>query len=220
MSFSEAPVLWIVWIILLALCGGAAIAGLVVGIRVAKERKAGAGDDAEVSGPADGSAASAGTMYISGTFGGGRPVAWTGRKALDAALSCGATYIGLIQGDGSSVTTVSSGWGRERVSGTDGLAQAAAKFHVPVPTQVEPFSTAYDRAILTLMDRPLYGHHVRVYLLRYAEPYEGTQYDAPRHRNLYALVVALDAGLPGTVESTLTRVDNARSFAHFGSGLG
>ncbi|PLS29223.1 hypothetical protein Uis4E_0643 [Bifidobacterium parmae] len=183
-------ILWIVTITLLALCLLAAIAGIVAAIR----------------GPRDGGSMPTASAYIAGTIGGGKTVAWTDAKARAAAERCGATYVSIVRGAASSTTVVRGPGGRVSVTGNDGLDAEAARLGVPVPYGPPPFDRAYNRSILMLMDRVLNGRHIRIYLLRYAEPYEGSRYEELRHENLTALIVAQDPGLPAAIESMLTNV--------------
>ncbi|MBW3081732.1 hypothetical protein [Bifidobacterium saguinibicoloris] len=198
-------IIWTVTIGGLLLAVAAAIAGIVVAVRKPK--------DGDPSGVASAPVASA---YIAGTIGGGPAVVWTNAKAKAVAERCGATYIGLLRGTTGMHTTIHGFGGRTTViGGPDGLDEVAARAGVPIPREIPPFDRAYDRSIGMLMDRPLHGQHVRIYLLTYSESYEGvTRHDSLMHQDRTALVIALDGGLPGTVESTLTRV-----IADTGSGV-
>ncbi|MBT1181945.1 hypothetical protein JS531_08270 [Bifidobacterium sp. CP2] len=206
-------IIWTVTIGGLLLAVVAAIAGVVVAVRKPKD-----GDPTGTAPVASAPVASApvASAYVAGTIGGGPAVVWTNAKAKAVAERCGATYIGLLRGTTGMHTTIHGFGGRTTViGGPDGLDDVAARAGVPVPREIPPFDRAYDRSIGMLMDRPLHGQHVRIYLLTYSESYEGvTRHDSLMHQDRTALVIALDGGLPGTVESTLTRV-----IADTGSGV-
>lgn len=191
---------WIIWILLTVLCVGAAIAGAIVGIRA---RKNGNGSSEPVA-----------SAYIAGTIGGPRAVSWTNARAKAVAERCGAAYTSMLTG-GVEMSTTRHGFGTVTVTGgRDGLDDVAAQAGVPIPREIPPFDGAYARSILMLMDRTLYGHHVRAYLLRYSESYTGSPDEEAKHDNLTALVVALDAGLPETVESAVSQAMMAVSGMH------
>ncbi|MBT1175454.1 hypothetical protein JS530_08095 [Bifidobacterium sp. LC6] len=181
---------WVITIVGLVLCVGCAVAGVIAALRKPKDGS---------------SAAPVATAYIAGTFG-EKAISWTDAKARAIAEGCGAAYTSFLKGASSSVTTNQRFGGQVTVTGgPDGLEDVVAPMQVPVPRDAEPFNRAYDRSIRMLMDRTLYGHHVRIYLLDYNENFDGSRYDAVKHENLTALVIALDEGLPSMVESALTR---------------
>lgn len=196
---------WIVWGIFAALFVGLAIAGIIVGLRA---RKHGNGPTELIA-----------SAYVAGTIGGPRTVPWTNSRAKAVAERCGATYTSMLTG-GLETSTTTRGFHTVTVTGGhDGLDEVAAQAGVPVPREIPPFDGAYARSILMLMDRTLpdqqgCSRHVRVYLLRYSESYTGSPYEGAKHDDLTALVVALDAGLPESVESAVSNAMTAVSGMH------
>lgn len=189
MGVTGTIIVWIVTIVGLVLCVGFAIAGIVVALHK----------------PKDGSSVPVASSYIAGTFG-EKTIAWTDAKARAIAEGCGASYTAFLKGVTSVVSSSRQLGGHLTVTGgPDGLEEAVAPLQVPVPRDVEPFNRAYDRSIRMLMIRNLYGHRVFIYLLDYGESFDGLSYDALKHENLTALVIALDEGLPSAIESILTR---------------